>query len=180
MRPLSNIAPGWWDYTTLGREILDDASKLTDKDLEQLSRPGFKVKIYDTVEDFYLAEALEYVTTWMMATENQPTGICGPAGPVEQMPLIARLVNELNLNLRHCYFWGMDEWVVNGNDVGPEYPYSFRKVNLDGWINRIRPELLMPADHIFFPSSDNTEYCKSWSYGRCMVIQGSSQARREI
>ncbi|MBN1427078.1 MAG: glucosamine-6-phosphate isomerase [Anaerolineae bacterium] len=172
MRPLSTIASDWWDYTTLDREILNDASKLTAKDLESLSRPGFAVKIYDTVEDFYLAEALEYVTTWMKATEEQPTGICGPAGPVEQMPLIARLVNELDLNLRHCYFWGMDEWVVNGRDVGIDYPYSFRKVNVDGWINRIRPELRMPDNQIFFPSSDNREYIDSWNLARCLVIQG--------
>ena len=25
MRSLSKIAPDWWDYTTLDREILDDA-----------------------------------------------------------------------------------------------------------------------------------------------------------
>jgi glucosamine-6-phosphate deaminase len=172
MRTQSNIAPEWWDYTTLDIHILDEASKLTAKDLVSFSRPGFAVKIYDTVEDFYLAEALEYITTWKAATAAKPTGICGPAGPVEQMPLIARLVNELDLNLKHCYFWGMDEWVVDGKDVGIDYPYSFRKVNVDGWISRIRPELLMPADHIFFPSSDNTEYIRSWSYARPMVIQG--------
>ena len=28
-RPLSKIAPDWWDYTTLGKEILDEAAKLT-------------------------------------------------------------------------------------------------------------------------------------------------------
>ncbi len=33
MRPLSKIAPGWWDYTTLDREILDDAARLKADDL---------------------------------------------------------------------------------------------------------------------------------------------------
>ncbi len=28
MRPISIVAPGWWDYTTLDRAILDDAAKL--------------------------------------------------------------------------------------------------------------------------------------------------------
>ncbi|MBL7201551.1 MAG: glucosamine-6-phosphate isomerase, partial [Anaerolineae bacterium] len=59
MRPLSKVAPDWWDYTTLDREILDDAARLTADDLLDLSRPGFAVRFYDTLEDFYLAEALE-------------------------------------------------------------------------------------------------------------------------
>jgi len=45
-RPLSKVAPDWWDYTTLDREILDDAARLTADDLLQLSRPGFKVVFY--------------------------------------------------------------------------------------------------------------------------------------
>jgi len=41
-RAISKLAPGWWDYTTLEPDILADAAKLTAKDLEQLSRPGFR------------------------------------------------------------------------------------------------------------------------------------------
>ena len=114
MRRTSLVAPGWWDYTTLDREILDDAARLTAEDLEGLSREGFTVKIYETLEDFYLAEAMEYINAWRQATPDQPAGVCGPIGPTEQLPLVARLVNELGLDLRHCHFWGMDEWVLNG------------------------------------------------------------------
>ena len=111
MRPLSKVAPDWWDYTTLDRAILDEAARLTADDLLGLSRPGFKVVFYDTLEDFYLAEALEYIAAWRQATPDRPAGICGPIGPTEQLPLVARLVNELELDLRHAHFWGMDEWV---------------------------------------------------------------------
>ena len=48
-RVVSKIAPDWWDYTTLNRELLDAAAALTLKDLAQMGRPGFKVKFYDTV-----------------------------------------------------------------------------------------------------------------------------------
>ena len=68
MRPISKVAPGWWDYTTLDREILDDAARLSADGLLGLSREGFTVKFYDTIEDFYLAEALEYTTSWRQAT----------------------------------------------------------------------------------------------------------------
>src|SRR5512136_2560822 len=117
MRPLSKIAPGWWDFTTLDREILDEAARLSADDLLRLSRPGFRVVFYDTVEDFYLAEALEYITSWRQGTADRPAGICGPIGPTEQLPLVARLVNELEINLRHCHFWGMDEWVIDGKEA---------------------------------------------------------------
>ena len=61
MRKLSSIAPDWWDYTTLDESLIQDAASLTMKDLVQLSRPGFRIVMYDTLEDFYLAEALEYI-----------------------------------------------------------------------------------------------------------------------
>ncbi|HBO42739.1 MAG TPA: glucosamine-6-phosphate isomerase, partial [Planctomycetaceae bacterium] len=88
-RPLSKVAPDWWDYTTLDAEIIDDAARLTVADMERLSRPGFRVVMYDTLEDFYLSEALEYVTAWKQATPDKPVGICGPIGPTEQLPLVA-------------------------------------------------------------------------------------------
>jgi glucosamine-6-phosphate deaminase len=51
-RRLSAIAPDWWDYTTLDRDIIADAARLTARDMERLSRPGFKVIFYDTLEEF--------------------------------------------------------------------------------------------------------------------------------
>ena len=95
----SRIAPGWWDYTTLADDLIEDAAKLSEGDLVQLSRPGFEVVVYDTLEEFYLAEALEYVSAWKEATPDNPVGICGPIGPTEQLPLVAQLVNELDLDL---------------------------------------------------------------------------------
>ena len=68
MRNISKIAVDWWDYTTLDEEILNDAARLTEKDIRQLARPGFAVKFYDTLESFYLAEALEYIYCWKKAT----------------------------------------------------------------------------------------------------------------
>ena len=82
--------------------------------MQRLSRPGFRVVLYDTLEEFYLAEALEYINAWRQSTADNPVGICGPIGPTEQLPLVARLVNDLELDVRNAHFWGMDEW-VDGN-----------------------------------------------------------------
>ena len=98
-RKLSRIAPDWWDYTTLEDDLINDAAKLSEKDLLELARPGFEVRFFDTLEDFYLAEALEYLESWKQATPDNPAGICGPIGPTEQLPLVARLVNELEISL---------------------------------------------------------------------------------
>jgi glucosamine-6-phosphate deaminase len=169
---LSKVAPEWWDYTTLDREILDDAARLSANDLLSLSREGFQVKFYDTIEDFYLAEALEYITAWQQATADRPAGICGPIGPTEQLPLVARLVNELNLNLRHCHFWGMDEWAIDGREVGEDFPLSFAKADKELCFNRIRPELRMPDNQLHFPGVDATAYSLSYDEVRCVVMQG--------
>jgi glucosamine-6-phosphate deaminase len=166
------VAPDWWDYTTLDREILDDAARLSADDLRALSREGFSVKFYETMEDFYLAEALEYVTAWKQATEQQPTGVCGPIGPTEQLPLVARLVNELGLSLRHCHFWGMDEWVMDGKEVSIDFPLSFARTDMELLFNRIRPELAMPHKNIHFPAANPAEYVASWLQARCVVMQG--------
>lgn len=172
MRPMSMISPDWWDYTTLDREILDDAARLSADDLLKMSRPGFQVKFYDTLEDFYLAEALEYITAWKQATADRPAGICGPIGPTEQLPLVARLVNELELNLRHCHFWGMDEWVVDGKEAGLDFPLGFARADMELCFDRIRPELRMPLENLHFPKIDPTEYSASYDQFECLLMQG--------
>ena len=172
MRPVSKIAPGWWDYTTLDREILDDAARLQADDLLGLSRPGFQVVFYDTVEDFYLAEALEYINAWQQATPEQPAGICGPVGPTEQLPLVARLVNALEIDLTHAHFWGMDEWVLDGKAAPIDFPLSFARADMELCFNRIRPELRMPRENIHFPSEEPSAYIASWDQARCVVMQG--------
>ena len=172
-RKLSMLAPEWWDFTTLEDDLLMDAARLAPNDLLQLSREGFKVVFYDTLEDFYLAEALEYITSWKQSTESNPVGICGPIGPTEQLPLVARLVNELQINLANSHFWGMDEWYVNGKELAADHPISFEKADRDLCFNRIDPKLRMPDSNLHFPKADLAPYINSWESGiRCAVMQG--------
>jgi glucosamine-6-phosphate deaminase len=171
-RPLSRIAPQWWDFTTLDREIIDDAMKLTAEDLKGLSRPGFEVCVYDTLSEFYLAEALEYIGAWQEATPGDPVGICGPIGPVDQLPLVAALVNAMGLSLRNAHFWGMDEWVIDGEVVPEDHPLSFATTDMEMCFDRIDPRLVMPRESIHFPNVDPTGYVKTWEGVRCAVMQG--------
>ena len=171
-RAISKVAPDWWDYTTLDSEITEDAARLTPKDLLQLSRPGFKVVFYDTLEDFYLAEALEYVDAWKQSTADNPAGICGPIGPTEQLPLVARLINSLGMNLKDAHFWGMDEWVENGKPVSVSHPLSFAKADLEMCFNRIDRKLRLPQSNLRFPAGDLGKYSRSYDSIRCVVMQG--------
>jgi glucosamine-6-phosphate deaminase len=171
-RKLSSVAPDWWDYTTLDDELLRDVARLTAEDLRQLARPGFRVVFYDTLEDFYLAEALEYIEAWKQSTPDNPVGICGPIGPTEQLPLVARLVNALELRLHSAHFWGMDEWYQGDREVPADHPLSFEKADRELCFNRIRPDLVMSNNHLHFPKANATEYRASWEGVRCAVMQG--------
>ena len=172
-RKRSMLAENWWDYTTLDEKILEEAAKLSHKDLLELSRPGFKVRIYDTLESFYLAEALEYIKAWKEATESQPAGICGPIGPTEQLPLVAEMVNSLEIPLKNAHFWGMDEWYADGKEVDESHPLSFAKADRELLFKRIKPELRMPEENIHFPKAHNLKaYTESFDQIRCKVMQG--------
>lgn len=171
-RKLSTIAPDWWDYTTLDDDIIKDAAALTAQQMEGLSRSGFNVVMYDTLEDFYLAEALEYIDAWKQSTADNPVGICGPIGPTEQLPLVARLVNSLGINLGSSHFWGMDEWYDDGKEVTVEHPMSFERADRELCFGRIESGLQMPDGNLHFPKADTEPYVSSWEGVRCAVMQG--------
>ena len=173
-RKLSAIAPDWWDYTTLDGDLIEEAARLTPGDLAALSRPGFRVAFYDTLEEFYLAEALEYVNAWRESTDDNPVGICGPIGPTEQLPLVARIVNALAVDIRSAHFWGMDEWydVETGREVPVTHPLSFERADRELCFSRIDAALCMPDAHLHFPKAETRAYRESWNGVRCAVMQG--------
>ena len=173
MRPLSKINPEWWDYTTLDPELLRDASRLSPTQLLQLARPGFQVSLYESLSDFYLAEALEYIQAGQQATPEHPAGICGPIGPTEQLPLVARLVNALEVDLKDAHFWGMDEWVIDGKEVSEDFWLSFAATDRRLCFDLIHPALRMPEQNLHFPTVGGlANYSQSFDEFRCVVMQG--------
>ena len=166
------MAPDWWDYTTLDQEIIQEVARLTPEKLLKLARPGFRIVFYDTLQEFYLAEALEYINAWRQSTPDNPVGICGPIGPTEQLPLVARLVNDLGLDVRSAHFWGMDEWYLDGREAPVTHPLSFERADRELCFNRIRKELRMADANLHFPKADTAVYRRSWDGVRCAVMQG--------
>lgn len=171
----SRISPDWWDYTCLPADLIADAAGLTARHLEKLGRPGFRVVMYDSLEDFYLAEALEYLAAWKESTADNPVGICGPIGPTEQLPLVARLVNELGLDVRSGHFWGMDEWFdpETGREVPVSHTLSFERADREMCFSRIEKRRRLPDAQLHFPKAETGPYRASWDAGvRCAVMQG--------
>lgn len=172
-RRQSTINPQWWDYTTLDPKILEDAAKISVTDIEQLQRPGFKVTIFDSIEEFFVAEAMEYIRVWQDSTPDNPKGICGPIGPTEHLPLVARIVNDMEIDVRSGFFWGMDEWYIDGKEAPVDHPLSFARADLELCFSRIKPELRMPNSHLRFPTAEGlADYSSSYDDVRCMVMQG--------
>ncbi len=173
-RPISKLAPDWWDYTTLEPDLLADAARLDEKKLKGLSRPGFTIHFYDTIQEFYAAEALEYIDAWRQSTPDNPAGICGPIGPTEQLPVVAQMVNALGINLKKhdAHFWGMDEWVIDGKTVDESHPLSFARADKQLCFNRIEKSLRIPENNLHFPSGDLEAYSDSYYDIRCVVMQG--------
>jgi glucosamine-6-phosphate deaminase len=172
-RNISKVAKDYWDYTTLDPAILADAARLTPRDLLQLSRPGFTVKMFDTRDSFFTAEALEYVWAWRRAAPGKPAGICGPIGPTEQLPLVAQIVNDLEIDVRAGHFWAMDEWYIDGREAPITHPLSFAKADMDLCFNKIDRKLRMPDENIHFLRADNVaDYTASYDSARCLIMQG--------
>lgn len=173
-RPLSKLAPDWWDYTTLDSGLLADAARINEKKLKGLARPGFTIHFYDTLEEFYAAEALEYIDAWRQSTPDNPAGICGPIGPTEQLPIVARMVNALGLNLKKhaAHFWGMDEWILDGKAVGPDHPLSFARCDREMCFDRIEKGLRPGPDQLHFPVGNLKTFSDSFDTIRCVVMQG--------
>jgi glucosamine-6-phosphate deaminase len=82
------------------------------------------------------------------------------------------MVNEMDLSLKNCHFWGMDEWLVDGKAADINFPLGFAKADMDLCFGRIRPELMMPAENLHFPSENPEEYTKTYDQFRCVTMQG--------
>ncbi len=82
------------------------------------------------------------------------------------------MVNEMDLSLKNCHFWGMDEWIVDGKAADINFPLGFAKADMDLCFGRIRPELMMPKENLHFPTENPEEYTKSYDLARCVTMQG--------
>ncbi len=76
-----------------------------------------------------------------------------PVGPTGQYPLLASLVNQLEIPLKNVYFFNMDEYMDTPKlTIDPEHPMSFRHRMNTEFYSRVNPALIMPEDQRLFPA----------------------------
>jgi len=72
---------------------------------------------------------------------NPQATIIVPVGPVDQFPLLARMINHHRLDCREVMFINMDEYLTDDDEwIDLDHPLSFR-----GYMNRQFYDLLDPA-----------------------------------
>lgn len=85
-------------------------------------------------------------------TAGKPTVMIVPVGPTQQYPILADLVNRLNVSLKNVHFFNMDEYMVSKEAcIAKENPMSFCGRMNKEFYSRIKPELVMPESQRHFP-----------------------------
>jgi len=75
-----------------------------------------------------------------------------PVGPVDQFPILARLVNEARLSLRDAVFINMDEYLMDDDAWVPvSHPLSFRGYMERAFYGLLDPVLAPRPEHRVFP-----------------------------
>lgn len=81
-----------------------------------------------------------------------------PVGPVDQFPILARLINAERVSLADCMFINMDEYLTEGAAwVDEEHPLSFRGYMRRAFYDLVDAELAPPRDMRVFPDPRRPE-----------------------
>lgn len=81
-----------------------------------------------------------------------------PVGPVDQFPILARLLNEQKISCRETVLINMDEYLTDDNRWIPkEHPLSFRGYMERAFYELLDPNVAPPPAHRIFPDPENPE-----------------------
>jgi len=140
-------------------DVCKRVAKIKKEELCKHPNPEFKMRILG-VREFHVEMALDMFTRIKKAyDEDKPFVGIFPTGPIFQYAILARMINVLNISLKHVHFFAMDEYADDkGNDINPKWPGSFHYVMNKHFFSQIKPELRMPEDQIHFPSKVNFEH----------------------
>lgn len=114
---------------------------------------GIRCKIVPGEWDVYFDMALTMLEEIQHHNaRNEKTVMIVPVGPTEQYPILAELVNRLNVSLKNVHFFNMDEYMTDPETVIPESdPMSFHGRMKREFYDRVKPELVMPESQRHFP-----------------------------
>jgi len=79
-----------------------------------------------------------------------------PVGPVDQFPILARLINEVKISCAETMFINMDEYLTDEDRWAPEeHPLSFRGYMRRQFYDLLDPALAPVASNRVFPDPEN-------------------------
>lgn len=83
---------------------------------------------------------------------NKKTVFIVPVGPTKQYPILAAMVNKLNVSLKNVWFFNMDEYLISPTEaISQNHFLSFRKRMNDEFYSKVRADLVMPPEQRLFP-----------------------------
>jgi len=114
---------------------------------------GIELKLVDNVYDVFLDMALTMLESILKCHEEKRNCVMiVPVGPTEQYPILAELVNRLNIPLHHVHFFNMDEYLITPTEpIAPDHFMSFHARMNREFYDRVKPELVMPESQRHFP-----------------------------
>ena len=114
---------------------------------------NIELKVLKTDADVNLDMSLDMLG---VINENNNAGkktvFIVPVGPTKQYPILAAMVNKLNISLKNVWFFNMDEYLTSPDtSISPLHFLSFHKRMNDEFYSLVREDLIMPAAQRLFP-----------------------------
>ncbi len=133
---------------------LDGIFKLNVDELVAKSEGRLVVK--DSLPELYDYLAEEMVAEFKKAMDRKtPTAFIMPVGPTQPYKLMAEKINKRRISLRNVWFFFMDEYCDENDELLPAtHPLSFRGQIGGLFFNLVDKELLMPESQRVFPTPE--------------------------
>lgn len=114
---------------------------------------GITLKLVDKEPNLFLDMALNMLEEIIRCRrENKPCVLIVPVGPTDQYPILAELVNRLEIPLDHVHFFNMDEYMISPTQsISSDHFMSFHARMNSEFYNRLRPEFAIPENQRHFP-----------------------------
>jgi len=114
---------------------------------------GVTCKVVDGEWEVYFDMAMTMLEEIIKNNEaDKDTVMIVPVGPTNQYPILADMVNRLNVSLKRVHFFNMDEYMTTPTDViDVSDPMCFEGRMKRDFYDRVKPELVMPESQRHFP-----------------------------
>lgn len=114
---------------------------------------NIQLKILKTDNDVNLDMALDMLSVIIKNNEaGKRTVFIVPVGPTKQYPMLAAMVNKLNISLKNTWFFNMDEYLIAPDQaIDPNHFLSFKRRMNDEFYSQVRSDLVMPESQRLFP-----------------------------